>query len=39
MPDDTWNSLKVVAAVALAGALVAGVSAFRTPDRYVFQPP
>jgi uncharacterized protein involved in exopolysaccharide biosynthesis len=30
-----WNSLKVVAAVALAGALVAGVFAFRTPDRYV----
>jgi uncharacterized protein involved in exopolysaccharide biosynthesis len=30
-----WNSLKVVAAVALAGVLVAGVFAFRTPDRYV----
>ena len=30
-----WNSLKVVAAVALAGALAAGVFAFRTPDRYV----
>ena len=26
----TWNSLKVVSAVALAGALVAGVLAFRT---------
>ncbi|MGB7721984.1 MAG: hypothetical protein WBL65_18940 [Bryobacteraceae bacterium] len=30
-----WSSLKVVAAVALAGALAAGVFAFRTPDRYV----
>ena len=30
-----WNSLKLVAAVALAGALVATVFAFRTPDRYV----
>jgi uncharacterized protein involved in exopolysaccharide biosynthesis len=29
------KGLKVVAAVALAGALVAGVFAFRTPDRYV----
>ena len=31
----TWNSLKIVTAVALAGALVAGVFAFRTQDRYV----
>jgi LPS O-antigen subunit length determinant protein (WzzB/FepE family) len=30
-----WNSLKLVSAVALAGALVAGVFAFRTADRYV----
>jgi hypothetical protein len=29
------KDMKVVAAVALAGALVAGVVAFRTPDRYV----
>ena len=35
MQMTTWNSLKVVTAVALAGALVAGVFAFRTQDRYV----
>jgi len=35
MQMTTWNSLKVVSAVALAGALVAGVLAFRTQDRYV----
>jgi uncharacterized protein involved in exopolysaccharide biosynthesis len=35
MQMTTWNSLKLVAAAALAGALVAGVFAFRTPDRYV----
>jgi uncharacterized protein involved in exopolysaccharide biosynthesis len=29
------KDMKVVAAVALAGALAAGVFAFRTPDRYV----
>jgi LPS O-antigen subunit length determinant protein (WzzB/FepE family) len=31
----TWNYLKIVTAVALAGALLAGVFAFRTQDRYV----
>jgi uncharacterized protein involved in exopolysaccharide biosynthesis len=35
MQMTTWNYLKIVAAVALAGALVAGVFAFRTPERYV----
>jgi LPS O-antigen subunit length determinant protein (WzzB/FepE family) len=35
MQMTTWNSLKVVAAAALAGALVAGVFAFRTQERYV----
>jgi len=35
MQMTTWNYLKVVAAVALAGALVAGVFAFRIQDRYV----
>ena len=35
MQMTTWNSLKILAAVALAGALLAGVFAFRTPDRYV----
>jgi LPS O-antigen subunit length determinant protein (WzzB/FepE family) len=34
MQMTTWNSLKVVAAVVLAGALLAGVFAFRTQDRY-----
>jgi LPS O-antigen subunit length determinant protein (WzzB/FepE family) len=35
MQMTTWNSLKIVSAVALAGALVAGVFALRTQDRYV----
>ena len=35
MQMTTWNYLKIVAAVALAGALVAGVFAFRTQNRYV----
>jgi uncharacterized protein involved in exopolysaccharide biosynthesis len=35
MQVTTWNSLKIVTATALAGALVAGVFAFRTQDRYV----
>jgi LPS O-antigen subunit length determinant protein (WzzB/FepE family) len=35
MQMTTWNSLKLVAAAALAGALVAGMLAFRTQDRYV----
>jgi len=35
MQMTTWNSLKIVSAVALAGALVAGVFAFRTQERYV----
>ncbi len=35
MQMTTWNYLKILAAVALAGALLAGVFAFRTPDRYV----
>jgi hypothetical protein len=35
MQMTTWNYLKIVAAVALAGALVAGVFAFRTQERYV----
>jgi LPS O-antigen subunit length determinant protein (WzzB/FepE family) len=35
MQMTTWNSLKIVSAVALAGALVAGVFAFRIQDRYV----
>jgi hypothetical protein len=35
MQMTTWNSLKVVAAAALAGALVAGMFAFRTQERYV----
>jgi len=35
MQMTTWNSLKIVSAVALAGALVAGVFAFRTQDRYI----
>ena len=35
MQMTTWNSLKIVSVVALAGALVAGVFAFRTQDRYV----
>ena len=35
MQMTTWNYLKVVTAAALAGALVAGVFAFRTQDRYV----
>ena len=30
-----WNSMKLVSAVALAGALAAGVFAFRIPERYV----
>jgi LPS O-antigen subunit length determinant protein (WzzB/FepE family) len=35
MQMTTFSSLKIVSAVALAGALVAGVFAFRTQDRYV----
>jgi hypothetical protein len=35
MQMTTWNYVKIVTAVALAGALVAGVFAFRTPERYV----
>jgi LPS O-antigen subunit length determinant protein (WzzB/FepE family) len=35
MQMTTRNSLKILAAATLAGALVAGVFAFRTPDRYV----
>ena len=35
MQMTTWNSLKIVSAVALAGALVAGVFAVETPSRYV----
>ena len=35
MQMTTWNYLKILAAVTLAGALAAGVLAFRTPDRYV----
>ena len=35
MQMTTWNYLKILAAATLAGALVAGVLAFRTPDRYV----
>jgi hypothetical protein len=35
MQMTTWNYLKIVAAAALAGALLAGVYAFRTPERYV----
>ena len=35
MQMTTWNSLKLVAAAALGGALVAGIFAFRTPERYV----
>ena len=35
MQMTTRNSLKILAAATLAGALVAGVLAFRTPDRYV----
>jgi LPS O-antigen subunit length determinant protein (WzzB/FepE family) len=35
MQMTTRNSLKILGAVTLAGALAAGVLAFRTPDRYV----
>ena len=35
MQMTTWNYVKIVTAAALAGALVAGVFAFRTPERYV----
>ena len=35
MQMTTWNYLKIVTAVALAGALLAGVLAFRIPERYV----
>jgi hypothetical protein len=35
MQMTTWNPLKIVSAVALAGAMVAGVFAFRTQERYV----
>ncbi|MGA2772023.1 MAG: hypothetical protein ABSG26_14510 [Bryobacteraceae bacterium] len=35
MQVTTWNSLKVVAAVTLAGALLAGVFALLTQERYV----
>jgi LPS O-antigen subunit length determinant protein (WzzB/FepE family) len=35
MQMTTWNSMKLVSAVALAGALAAGVFAFRIPERYV----
>jgi LPS O-antigen subunit length determinant protein (WzzB/FepE family) len=35
MQMTTRNSLKILAAVGLAGALAAGVVAFRIPDRYV----
>jgi LPS O-antigen subunit length determinant protein (WzzB/FepE family) len=35
MQMTTWNSVKLVSAVALAGALLAGVFAFRIPERYV----
>ena len=35
MQMTTWNYLKILAAATLAGALVAGVFTFRTPDRYV----
>jgi len=35
MQMTTRNSLKILAAATLAGALVAGVFTFRTPDRYV----
>ena len=35
MQMTTRNSLKILGAVTLAGALAAGVFAFRTPDRYV----
>ena len=35
MQMTTRNSLKILGTVALAGALAAGVLAFRTPDRYV----
>jgi uncharacterized protein involved in exopolysaccharide biosynthesis len=35
MQMTTWNYLKIVAAVTLAGALLAGVFAFLTQERYV----
>jgi LPS O-antigen subunit length determinant protein (WzzB/FepE family) len=35
MQMTTRNSLKILGAVALAGALAAGVFAFRIPDRYI----
>jgi uncharacterized protein involved in exopolysaccharide biosynthesis len=35
MQMTTWNYLKIVAAVGLAGALLAGVFAFRIQERYV----
>ena len=35
MQMTTWNYLKILGAVALAGALVAGVLAVETPNRYV----
>jgi hypothetical protein len=35
MQATTWNSLKILGTVTLAGALVAGVFAFRIQERYV----